>query len=366
MIVSDRLEQYGVSSDLAQRLQDAGLNVTKIRALAKTDLTKYGLSEPQAAELKKCVARKPIENDLVDILLARNNHVCCVCKGIKGTSIIIHHIVEYEVSQDNSYNNLAVLCPNDHDRAHQPGSLSLGLNKKQIIDLKTAWEKQVEINNAKVAAQSIRVSDEAIDYINIMRIEQMCIQRFGRIPPTSISTSLQRYRILNSELRFDEKYVRKKLSGGQYLFDYINSNEAEHYRQLLEAISEVTEFADLSTAARSGIRKLKRLEGQYSFFIGGVSSKCPRRPFDKSTPAMKWQHRARNVHIVWDGDADYLMSSSSISRQGRTNRYIIYGLVRTVEQSSPADQIEVICSPLLIAQPSDFVDRTPSIAWRTG
>jgi hypothetical protein len=153
-----------------------------------------------------------------------------------------------------------------------------------------------------------------------------------------------------------------------YMFDYGNAGETEHYRQLLGELAKVVAFEDLSEAARSGIRKLRALEGKYVFFIGGVDSKRPNLPITRATPPLVLRHKARGVVITWDGDANYLMSMSAISRLGRRNRYIIYGRVSSVMKDDPKGPIEVTVSPLLIAQPSAHVERTPAIArhrfWR--
>lgn len=116
------LLQYGLPNDFAKRVRDAGLTVTKARALSITDLIlKYGLSPSEAKLLTESVRRQPIDPDVVSLLLQRSNFLCNVCKGDKGVSYILHHIVEYEQTQDNTYDNLVVLCPNDHDLAHQRG-----------------------------------------------------------------------------------------------------------------------------------------------------------------------------------------------------------------------------------------------------
>jgi len=363
MAALDRLLTYGVSSTLADKAVAAGLTTTKVRALSKADLMgKYGLTGGESAELKKCVVRDPIDPQIADLLLERSNHLCCVCRGANRSGVILHHIEEYERTQDNSYRNLAVLCPNDHDRAHRSAGLTLGLTAEQIRKAKEKWEKLVELSNAQNAARTLDVNDEAIDYVNIMRIEEMCIRRFGSVPPTSISPYLTRKGILGPGRRFDEAFVRKNLSRGSYLFDYINSSETEHYRQLLAELSQTITFEDLSDAARRGIRRLKALEGKHAYFIGSVSSKRPKRPIKGSAP-LTWRHKTNKVDIRWDADANYLMSSSSISRQGQTNRYILYGLVRTVHAEA-GKPVQVTCSPLLVAQPSAHVDRTPDIAWR--
>ncbi|OUJ14807.1 hypothetical protein HK28_11265 [Acetobacter sp. DsW_063] len=93
----------------------------------------------------------------------------------------------------------------------------MSLTEEQIHKAKTSWEKQVELTNAQVAARAINVVNEAIDYVNVTRIEEMCGSRFGKIPDTTIASYLKSIRILAQNGRFDEAYVRKNLSNGGYL-----------------------------------------------------------------------------------------------------------------------------------------------------
>lgn len=64
----DRLLQYGVASPLAKKAEAAGLTTTMIRSLSQGVMVKkFGLEAPEAAELKKCVARQP----------TRTRSTCC-------------------------------------------------------------------------------------------------------------------------------------------------------------------------------------------------------------------------------------------------------------------------------------------------
>uniref|UniRef100_UPI002AB2C223 HNH endonuclease signature motif containing protein n=1 Tax=Burkholderia sp. BCC1993 TaxID=2817444 RepID=UPI002AB2C223 len=204
-----------------------GLTVSKARVLSQKDMvSKYGLSESEAKDLAVAVRRAAIDPDVAQLLLESSNFVCCACKGVKSPAYIIHHIVEYEKTQDNSYTNLAVLCPTDHDLAHQ-GGLTLRLTDDQIRRAKASWEKSVEIANAQRAAQKIDVSDDAIDYVNVKRIEELCVRLFKKIPNTDLTGGLKRVGILKADGSFDQKYVQTNLSGGRYLFDYI-THQGKH------------------------------------------------------------------------------------------------------------------------------------------
>lgn len=357
------LLQYGVPSNLAEKASDAGLTVSKARALSQRDMvSKYGLSENEAKTLSIAVRRAAIDSDVVQLLLESSNFVCCVCKGTKSPAYIIHHIVEYEKTQDNGYTNLAVLCPTDHDLAHQ-GGLTLRLTDDQIRRAKVSWEKSVEIANAQRAAQKIEVSDDAIDYVNVKRIEELCVRLFKKIPTTDLTVGLKFAGILKADGSFDQKYVQKNLSGGRYLFDYTTHQETEHYKQLMQEIARVVDFVDLDAAASAGHSQLKATEGKYAFFIGGVYAKGPDLPITASTPVVVMYYPRKNLRIEWILDPIFLMSMSAIARIGGKNRYIIYCLVRTVDKQDDGSVL-VKASPLLIAQPTKYVDKTPAIGYQ--
>lgn len=357
------LLQYGVATTLAEKANDAGLTVSKARTVSQKDMaSKYGLSAGEAKALATAVRRAPIESDVVQLLLERSNFICCVCKGKKSPAYIIHHIVEFEKTQDNKYTNLAVLCPTDHDLAHQ-GGLTLRLTDDQIRKAKISWERQVEIANAQRAAQKIEVNDDAIDYVNVKRIEELCVRLFNTIPHTGLTARLKGVGILKKDGSFDQKFVQTNLSGGRYLFDYITHQETEHYKQLMQEIAKVVDFIDLDIAASVVWPQLKAAEGMYAFFIGGVHAKGPDLPITAATAPITMYYSRKNLRIEWILDPIFLMSMSAIGRIGGKNRYIIYCLVRTVNKLDDGS-VQVTASPLLIAQPTKYVDKTPAIGYQ--
>lgn len=325
-------------------------------------ISKYGLSASEAKTLAAAVRRAGIDSNVVQLLLERSNFVCCVCKGAKSPAYIIHHIVEYEKTQDNKYKNLAVLCPTDHDLAHQ-GGLTLRLTEDQVRKAKSTWEKQVAVANAQRAAQKIEVSDDAIDYVNVKRIEELCVRLFKKIPQTALTVNLKAAGILKNDGSFDQKYVQANLSGGRYLFDYITHQETEHYKQLMQKVAAVIDFIDLDAVLSADLTQLEGSEGKYAFFIGGVYARGPDLPITASTPAVVMHYSRKRIRIEWILDPVFLMSMSAISRIGGKNRYIIYCLVRTVDVRQDGSVL-VKASPLLIAQPTKYVDKTPMIGYQ--
>ncbi|MCV4286483.1 HNH endonuclease [Pseudomonas capsici] len=360
--VKTKLLGYGVSLELALSAEQKGLTLQIIRSGRVQSLLKaYDLSKEEVGELKSCIKRKPISEEIIELLLRRSNFLCCICKGDKGKSYIIHHIVPYAMTQDNSYQNLVVLCPNDHDLAHGAG-LTMKITEKHLRKSKSEWETQVQEANARRAAQRIDVHDHTVDFINIRRLEQLSMTVLGEIPETKYTRSLQNARILNAQGSFDQRYVRENLSGSNYLFDYITHSEPEHYKEVLERIASRIEFVDFETESKGGFNRLRDTIGKVAFFIGGVTSKSVLMPISESASAVPVTYRRKDLVIEWLLDPNYLISCSAILRLGRKYRFIIYFRVMDVEPKEDGGS-RVQGSPLLIAQPSCYVDKTPSIRY---
>ncbi len=150
--IADAYLRYGVPLEQAIKYESLKITVTSLRNISTDNaVSLYKLPIEEVKWIKKCITRQPIDENIVHALLENNNFVCCCCKGIKSESYIIHHIEEYEVSQDNSYDNLAVLCLLDHELAHTPSKLSNRLTPNQIKECKINWEMAVKSHNYSIA-----------------------------------------------------------------------------------------------------------------------------------------------------------------------------------------------------------------------
>lgn len=189
--------QYGVESDLAEKLVLLDLPKTTFEKTSNKNLCdRYGLDIEEVILVKELIKRKPIDEDTIEHLLERSNYVCCVCKGIKGKSYIIHHIEEYSVSQNNEYYNLAVLCPVCHDTAHKKGkSLSLKLTEDQLYRLKEKWEKEVKRLNVEKASKNGNIFE--VDFLNVPRILELSRELFSEIPTTPYTQDLIEKKLIN-------------------------------------------------------------------------------------------------------------------------------------------------------------------------
>lgn len=156
--------QYGVPSSWANDYEQIGISTSTFRQTSKKNLLeKYKIPKSQIDFVKNCLVRQPIDKAVVNKLLENSRFVCCLCKGQKSDAYIIHHIVEYSLTKDNEYSNLAVLCPNDHDLAHRNGvALTNKITEEQIREAKKNWEATVKKEN-KAAARNkpirVKISD---------------------------------------------------------------------------------------------------------------------------------------------------------------------------------------------------------------
>jgi ABC-type dipeptide/oligopeptide/nickel transport system ATPase subunit len=151
--LSESYIQYGIPSNWAHNFELNNISISTFRQTSRKNLVeKYKIPEPQIDFVKKCLQRSPIDSEVIYKLLTNNRFTCCLCKGQKSDAYIIHHIVEYSLTQDNKYKNLAVLCPNDHDLAHREGiSLTSKISIEQVRKAKQEWEAQVKRENKKSA-----------------------------------------------------------------------------------------------------------------------------------------------------------------------------------------------------------------------
>lgn len=120
----ENLIAVGIDSALAAKAIDNGFALSKLKAASKQDLM-ASFSEEEAALLWDAARRKPIEKETIRRLVEENDWKCCVCWDIKREEpVIVHHIEEHSKTQDDSYDNLVVLCLKHHADVHTKHELS--------------------------------------------------------------------------------------------------------------------------------------------------------------------------------------------------------------------------------------------------
>jgi len=132
-----------------------------------------------------------------EILIA-NRHACCVCQ--KG-GVQLHHI-NWDNS-DNTYENLAVLCLEHHDKATAPRSITASLTPEQIITYKRDWENKCKELTHDIARS--RTAFFMVDYKNVERIRDLFSQLSGE-EYVKAYKQLRDELILEKQLRTEQKF----------------------------------------------------------------------------------------------------------------------------------------------------------------
>ncbi len=132
-----KLMQYGLDSKLAQTLVNRGYGVSKLRDIKQAELAAILDDREQARNIKKAITRDPIPEDILQRLITECDWLCCFCWNVdKRLPVVVHHIKPYEKTQDNSYDNLVVLCPTDHALVHSKSDLTRSSHPPQLIKQK--------------------------------------------------------------------------------------------------------------------------------------------------------------------------------------------------------------------------------------
>ncbi len=141
----DSFIKYGISSELAEKLTNNHYTVTKVKTASKKDF-KGILTRDEIETLILKVKRQPIMDDVYDRLVKECEMHCCFCWNLlEEKPVIIHHIDEYNQTQDNSFNNLIVLCLNHHGEVHTKREISQqNYPKSRLLHKKEIWIEEIK------------------------------------------------------------------------------------------------------------------------------------------------------------------------------------------------------------------------------
>jgi len=355
---------YGVASDVAIFLENQKIPLTTFRATNKKILLEtYHLEESLIDVVKEAINRKPIDNDTLESLLNASNYTCCLCKGVKGKSYIIHHIEEYSKSQDNNYYNLAVLCPVCHDLAHSKGGLTNSITPEQVAKGKEKWEAEVEKINMEAASRNGEIAE--IDFINIPRITELALELFNKIPETTVSERLIREKIISDNGELDIEGL-KNWSNGRYYFDFILSGRVKHhFFDIFKTILPHLDFKNLDDLLNIKSLKSDTIIGTYCFYVGGLYGKRPELPITEETPTTHLYFKRKKLFVEWIVDAKYIVSNSAIVRFGTRTTYLIYGKIRDIKETeiNGKKYLHIDIRPYVAGIPTKTVNRIPQIYW---
>jgi tetratricopeptide (TPR) repeat protein len=106
------LFKYGIQENLVEKIIEKGYSKTSIQNISIEKLKSDGFEINEINEIKEKLKRKPILEDVLIDLIFKCGFNCVLCS--KSFPLVIHHIIPYEESQDNSFDNLVILCVEHH------------------------------------------------------------------------------------------------------------------------------------------------------------------------------------------------------------------------------------------------------------
>lgn len=365
----ENLLKYGIDSGLASKIVSKGLNISTLRSLNKSNLkNNFEFEDYEIAQIKDAVIRKPIEEDVLASLLENSAYTCNICKGVKGDAYIVHHIKHYNVSKDNSYENLIILCPNDHELAHREGeALANKISPDQLFRAKSNWEKKIAERIVIKSAVEGDIHD--LDYVNVERIIELCLQVFnGEIPETKYANKLLDDKLIfptgqiNPELY--EKYSLNKNTPLKFWAMYGSTMLTLHYFELLIKCLNKFDVCDLDELLNAkSIRE--GIIGKFCFHVGGVYGRQYKGKITAKSKPTILHFKRKNVRVKWFIDPMYLTSTTATWRISSRSIFIIYGKILNVNNIIENNDkiLEITIRPYAYGIPNHHKDRTPIIKY---
>lgn len=362
----DTLIKYGVDKELASIAQKKSLTATAIRATSKKNLIeKYNLEEAQAARLKSAVKRAPIDDEVVERLLYNTSYTCCLCKGMKSDAYVIHHIEHYNVSQDNSYDNLAVLCPNDHELAHREGeALANKITPSQVKKGKRKWEASVSSQHLISAA--LEQDTGELDFISIHRVSELCLSVYGGLPDTQLSSRLRNIGLLDNDGYINPEYYEKKNidinTPLRFFAPFGSTALTAHYLYLLTGCFSKLKFYDLDNLLNKKSID-EGLIGRYCVYTGGVYGKEYRGKITADSEPTHIYFKRGQFIVEWKVNPTYICSATAAGRISGRPVYLIYGKILNVYnvEDKGRSKIKIEIRPYAFGNSPYSKNRTPAI-----
>lgn len=158
----------GFDTDLIASILEKGYSLSKLKTKTKNELLDLGISH-DLIEIIQGESRPPISDKIVSKLIYDSKMICCICRE-SNKSIIIHHIIPWNESHDNSENNLVILCLEHHDLAHTKKELSINLTANHIRNAKKQWIDSVRLNDSIQISKSKHNISDVTELINLLKL----------------------------------------------------------------------------------------------------------------------------------------------------------------------------------------------------
>lgn len=330
----------GLSSHSAKKLSELG-TLPKIKKLTNKYLEAVGLTYHEI-ELLSSKGRKRIPNQILNNVLIKSKFCCALCRD-KKAPFIIHHIEEYSVSENNSEDNLIVLCPNCHAKVHSKSEISRNITPDILKDSKARWEEQCRIEDAAYILQLSHTRNSRWDWFNVPRIRELFQQHTEYIKPSRVFEALKTKGFIDYDDFLDMGKIQETAKPSHFTDFGDGTLITSYLGDLLEKIIfdikpfDLTPFLSNANILKGIIEKDSYIALQGRFYFKDIND-----------GKKKAYYKAHDVKISFIYDPYYCASSSSKYDSMFGNK-VITVLGRVIDISYNEDGILCISLSCLVA-----------------
>lgn len=304
------LLRRGIDSVIASKIVSDGYTITKIKSENNEELIKLGLTQNQINNIKNG-RRPPIPTEVINQLLYESNCTCCICKN-SNNGVVIHHIEEWHISKSHNPDNLIVLCPNHHDKAHSHSDLTLNMTKERLVNFKKEWIAEVKHKTSLALKEKFKADNNRYNYFNIKRLFELIIHYGITNFDSNSFFYLKEKNILdeNGNIKgYDDWNI--KSSPESYLFQPFECNHLYYYiKELMDFLLEYIDVKDLNNIWNKKDIIKHVHNGDFITFSGGVYFK--RGKIDKGNEQPKIIYmKKKGVKVFSEINAFWATSSSA-------------------------------------------------------
>ncbi|WP_330982485.1 MULTISPECIES: HNH endonuclease signature motif containing protein [Enterobacterales] len=330
----------GVQSDLARDLTRAGHTIASLKSKSIEELCSFGLPETIAKDIRS--GRTPIPETVLAKLLFDNKWICCVCRS-QTEPVVVHHIVPWAKSRSHDAENLIVLCPNDHAKAHTKGDLNQNFSPERLRSLKKQWEDKVKVDDSIVIRRAAQTVGESWHYFNLLRLCEIATDTAVDFKQLKTYKNAFRAGVLdaNGGLIPEKSDSMYAYSGVHSILRY--SYAKEFFLKILNELS-VTNISDRFDKCDLGYTVIRNdiiyIEGAFNFKQLNVIVKGPDQ-------LVQGTRSANSIKIVFTFDRWYATSCSSHSLW-LTGRQVAGCFCKVTDIAREEGKIIIKCSVLAI------------------
>lgn len=179
------LTALSIPTDLFDAIERLGHSLENLRSFSASQLRSY-YTDAHADILEQKIKRKPIDHAVVSDILAASARSCAYCSdGDSAKPFQLHHIGHYAATQDNTADNLLLVCPTHHAWIHRTGE-----SEERQRSTRRQWYSLVEVGR-EYASRGMTFpygAFESLDYMTPPRVTEI-LAPFPATPSTAASLS---------------------------------------------------------------------------------------------------------------------------------------------------------------------------------